>query len=61
MRFELQIIASLIEEKSRVLDLGCGQGDLLNYLQKNKGVEGYGIEKNEKKVITGIERGLSVL
>jgi len=61
MRFDLKIIASLIEEKSRVLDLGCSKGDLLEFLKKSKQVEGCGIEIDEKKVIAGIERGLSVL
>jgi methionine biosynthesis protein MetW len=61
MRFELIKIASLIEEKSRVLDLGCGRGDLLEFLKINKHIEGYGIEKNEQKAIYCIERGLSVL
>ena len=61
MRFDLQIIASLIGEKSRVLDLGCGKGDLLEFLQKNKRVEGYGIEKDEERAIEAITRGLPVL
>lgn len=61
MRFDLQMIASFIEEKSRVLDLGCGKGDLLEFLKMHKQVEGSGIEINEKKVIAGIERGLPVL
>lgn len=61
MRFDLQIIASLIEEKSRVLDLGCGQGDLIEHLQKTKRIEGTGIEIDEQKVIAGIERGLPIL
>jgi methionine biosynthesis protein MetW len=61
MRFDLQIIASLVEEKSRVLDLGCGKGNLLKFLRLNKNVEGYGIEIDEDKVIAGIERGLPIL
>jgi methionine biosynthesis protein MetW len=61
MRFDLQMIASLIEAKSRVLDLGCGKGDLLRFLLEKKQVEGYGIEIDEKEVIEGIEQGLSVL
>ena len=61
MRFDLQVIASFIEEKSRVLDLGCGKGDLLEFLKMNKQVEGSGIEIDEKKVISGIERGLPIL
>ena len=61
MRFDLQMIASFIEEKSRVLDLGCGKGDLLEFLKMHKQVVGSGIEIDEKKVIAGIERGLPVL
>lgn len=61
MRFDLQIIASFVEEKSRVLDLGCGKGNLLEFLKLNKEVEGYGIEIDEDKVIAGIERGLPIL
>ena len=61
MRFDLQIIASFVKEKSRVLDLGCGKGNLLEFLKLNKQVEGYGIEIDEDKVIAGIERGLPIL
>jgi methionine biosynthesis protein MetW len=61
MRFDLQVIASLVKEKSRVLDLGCARGDLLKHLKENLGVVGYGIEIDEKEVIECIERGLSVL
>lgn len=61
MRFDLQTIASLIGEKSRVLDLGCGKGDLLAHLQQTKQVEGYGIEIDQHKVISGIEHGLPIL
>ena len=61
MRFDLKIIASLVEENSRVLDLGCGKGDLLEFLTLNKKVEGYGIEMDEDKVIAGIENGLPIL
>lgn len=61
MRFDLQMIASWIEPGSKVLDLGCGEGDLLHYLKENKQVIGAGIEHVEKKVAQCIERGLSVL
>jgi len=61
MRFDLQIIGNLIGEGSRVLDLGCGRGDLLEFLQSEKNVTGYGIEINEEKVIDAISRGLSIL
>lgn len=61
MRFDLQIVASWIEPGSRVLDLGCGEGDLLRFLGENKLVVGTGIEIVEAKVARCIERGLSVL
>jgi methionine biosynthesis protein MetW len=61
MRFDLEIIASWIDPGSKVLDLGCGEGDLLHFLKKNKGVVGTGIERVEAKAALCIERGLSVL
>ena len=61
MRYDLQIIASWIEPGARVLDLGCGEGDLLHYLEKNKQVLGTGIERLESRVAHAIEKGLSVL
>jgi len=61
MRFELQIIASWIKPGSKVLDLGCGEGDLLKFLKKNKNVNGTGIEHNESKVARCIEKGVPAL
>lgn len=61
MRFDLDIIASWIPPRSRVLDLGCGEGDLLAHLKANKQVIGTGIELSEEKVVTCIDKGLSVL
>lgn len=61
MRFDLQVIASWIEPGARVLDLGCGEGNLLYHLKESKGVRGTGIEKREEKVAQCIASGLSVL
>ena len=61
IRFDLQIIASWIEPNARVLDLGCGEGDLLFYLKARKGVHGTGIEHDEEKVAQCIEKGVTVL
>jgi len=61
LRFDLQVIASWIERESRVLDLGCGEGELLHYLIEERGIIGTGIELNESKVARCIEKGLSVL
>jgi len=61
LRFDLKIIASWIEPGSRVLDLGCGRGDLMAFLKKSKQIHGTGIEQNKEKAAACIERGLSVL
>ncbi len=61
IRFDLRIIASTIEPGSRVLDLGCGNGDLLAWLADNKKVIGTGVEQDKTKAAACIARGLSVL
>jgi methionine biosynthesis protein MetW len=61
IRFDLRIIASLIEPGSRVLDLGCGSGDLLAWLAATRNVIGTGIERDKRKAAHCISRGLSVL
>jgi methionine biosynthesis protein MetW len=61
MRYDLQVLSSWIEPDSRVLDLGCGHGDLLYFLQREKGVQGVGFEEDEEKAASCISRGLSVL
>jgi len=61
MRFDLQIIASWIEPGAKVLDLGCGEGELLYFLKKDKQIEGTGIERVESKVARCIEKCLPVI
>jgi methionine biosynthesis protein MetW len=61
MRYDLQLIASWIEPESRVLDLGCGNGELLAWLTVHKKVSGVGIELDEEKAAFCIANGLSVL
>jgi methionine biosynthesis protein MetW len=61
MRYDLDLIASWITPGARVLDLGCGRGDLLSFLREAKGVEGFGVEIDEAKAAEGISRGLSIL
>jgi methionine biosynthesis protein MetW len=61
IRFDLRIIASMIVPGSRVLDLGCGNGDLLASLAASKNVTGTGIEQDKEKAAHCISRGLSVL
>jgi len=61
MRYDLQLIATWIKPGSTVLDLGCGEGELLYFLKEKKQVTGTGIEHNEKKVADCIAKGLTVL
>ena len=59
-RRDYAIISELIEPKTKVLDLGCGDGELLAWLADNKGVEGRGIEISGARVQRAIARGVSV-
>jgi len=59
-RSDYAIIGELVEPDSRVLDLGCGEGELLQWLAENKHVEGRGIEIDGPKVQRAIARGVSV-
>jgi methionine biosynthesis protein MetW len=61
LRYDLKIVASWISTGASVLGLGCGEGDLLYYLKHEKQVTGSGIEKQEARVATCIEKGLTVL
>jgi len=55
-----RIIYSIIEPASRVLDLGCGEGDLLYPLVRDKQVRAQGIELNDKAIQECVKKGLSV-
>lgn len=61
LRKDLQHIADLIEPKSRVLDVGCDDGALLNYLVNEKNVDGRGIEISQKGVNNCVAKGLFVI
>ncbi len=60
IRADHKIILDVVETDSRVLDLGCGAGDLLYLLEKEKGAKVQGIEIDEKAIYECVERGLSV-
>jgi methionine biosynthesis protein MetW len=60
LRADLAAIADLVSPGARVLDLGCGDGALLEYLAQAKQVKGRGIELSEQGVLACVRRGLSV-
>jgi methionine biosynthesis protein MetW len=60
LRPDLQVIAELIPAAASVLDLGCGDGDLLEHLIRHCRVKGRGVELSEEGVLTCVRRGLSV-
>lgn len=60
-RLDFRIIADWIRPNSRVLDLGCGDGILLDYLAQTKGVSGYGLEIDDTHVGACMRRGINVL
>ena len=60
-RKDFKFISGWIGKDSTVLDLGCGDSTLLNFLRKNKNVKGYGFEKDIKKVQESISKNISVI
>ncbi|QTN22750.1 methionine biosynthesis protein MetW [Rhizobacter sp. AJA081-3] len=60
-RKDMELIAELVPKGSRVLDLGCGRGELLAYLQDQRGCTGYGIEIDDGNVLACTQRGVNVI
>ena len=61
MKTEFKIITEIIEPNKRVLDVGCDDGTLMEFLKKNKNVDIRGIEISKEKVQTCISKGLTVI
>jgi len=61
LRPDFRIIADIVSENARVIDIGCEEGDLLKYLTKKKQVDGRGIELDQKNVSRAVARGISVI
>ncbi|WP_043745368.1 methionine biosynthesis protein MetW [Paramagnetospirillum magneticum] len=61
LRVDLRLIADMVEPGSRVLDVGCGEGALLDWLGRTKNVDGRGIELSMAGVSAAVSHGLSVI
>ena len=61
MKKEFKIIANLINDQTRVLDIGCGDGTLMKFLEENKNVDARGLEISKNKVQNCIGKGLTVI
>ena len=57
----MQALAQLVPQGARVLDLGCGDGSFLQYLQRERGCTGYGVEIDDANVLACVQRGINVL
>lgn len=60
-RKDLLLISSWIESNTKVLDLGCGNGELLKILKKNQNVRGYGIDNDIKNIKDSLKKDVNVL
>ncbi|MBT4645983.1 MAG: methionine biosynthesis protein MetW [Pelagibacteraceae bacterium] len=60
IRKDWDLIESLISAKSRILDVGCGEGDLIQQFKENLKANVHGIEKSQDLAIKGIARGLNI-
>ncbi len=61
LRADLAFIAHWVAPGSRVLDLGCGDGAMMEYLQVDKGCIGYGVEIDDARIPRCVHRGVSVI
>ena len=61
MKKEFKIIADLVEKNTRVLDVGCGDGTLMDFLKNNKKIDVRGIEISKNNTQKCVEKGLTVI
>ena len=56
-----EVIENWVNSGSRILDLGCGDGTILEALKLNKSIEGYGVEIDKENILACIEKGIDVI
>lgn len=61
IRYDLEIISEMIKPKSKVLDIGCGNGELLHFLKMQKNIDGRGLEISQEKLTEAMKGGISVI
>ncbi|BBF87142.1 homoserine O-acetyltransferase [Aquitalea magnusonii] len=61
LRADLQLIADWVAPASRVLDLGCGDGALLSWLNRHKAVRGYGVDFDVNNVVRCVQAGVNAI
>ena len=60
-RYDFPIIENWTHQNSKVLDIGCGDGSLLNYLKEKKDIKGFGIEKNKDNWLLSLKNNIDVI
>ena len=60
-RTDIEVIVSLLPEKAKVLDVGCGEGELLALMRERKNIDARGLEIDQNKVTACVKKGLSVM
>ena len=58
---DFNVISNMIPARSSVIDVGCGDGSLLKYLDKNKNINGRGLEIDQDKIRECLAKGISVI
>lgn len=61
MRHDFQTIANWVKPGSKVLDLGCGDGSLLKFLQDTRQTRGYGVELTDANILAGVKNGINII
>lgn len=61
VRHDYETIGQWIGQGTKVLDLGCGDGSLLAYLSRNRGVRGYGVEIDDANILACIKNSVNVI